>query len=70
MEEPIEEFVCLKPKIYSIVVGGKVEANFNEFTEEQSPPRNAFIDDEAEVALDADGETAQPETKNQTPMTA
>ena len=35
------------------------EANFTEIPDEQRPPRNPFIDDETEVALDAEGETAQ-----------
>ena len=33
------------------------EANFNEIPDEQRPPRNPFIDDETEVALDAEFET-------------
>ena len=43
------------------------ESNLNDIPEEQSPPRNPFIDDEAEVAWDAEGETAQPEDEESDP---
>ena len=41
------------------------EANSNGFAEEQGhpPPRNPFIEDEAEVSLDAVGESAEPEVR-------